>query len=145
MTNKVVIRFKGGPGSGDFGHAGRPGEVGGSAGGDVSFYLGDHTPPKLDRNSLLPPTPPGTKLSKGQFSNMAEYHSALKKINKANLAEMVINAYIKPRYSSSDADNVAEGIRKMSKTKLIREIMTETYGRTREYDYRRRSATFYDL
>jgi len=30
---KAVIRFKGGPGSGNFGHSGRPGHVGGSGGG----------------------------------------------------------------------------------------------------------------
>lgn len=30
----IRVRFKGGPGSGNFGHAGRPGQVGGSAAGD---------------------------------------------------------------------------------------------------------------
>jgi len=33
MKVKAVIRFKGGPGSGNFGHSGRPGHVGGSGGG----------------------------------------------------------------------------------------------------------------
>ena len=30
---RMVIRYKGGPGSGNFGHTGRPGKVGGSASG----------------------------------------------------------------------------------------------------------------
>lgn len=30
---KAILRYKGGPGSGNFGHSGRPGEVGGSGGG----------------------------------------------------------------------------------------------------------------
>src|SRR3990167_5179591 len=32
---KLILRFKGGPGSGDFGHRGRPGQVGGSSSSTV--------------------------------------------------------------------------------------------------------------
>lgn len=35
------LRFKGGQGSGDFGHKGRPGQVGGSSSGSVSSYIND--------------------------------------------------------------------------------------------------------
>ena len=37
---KIIIRLKGGPGSGHHGHAGRPGKRGGSAPGKTAMYIG---------------------------------------------------------------------------------------------------------
>lgn len=44
---KLVVRLKGGPGSGHYGHSGRPGEVGGSKRGN------SYRTPRNDRDELL--------------------------------------------------------------------------------------------
>jgi hypothetical protein len=44
--------FKGGPGSGNFGHAGRPGQIGGSASGEGVAVPGEGNYPKKDENGI---------------------------------------------------------------------------------------------
>jgi len=60
---KLIIRFKGGSGSGNFGHAGRKGEVGGSASG-----AGTQSIP-LDLFGVRPITPNDVPIPAGVFSS----------------------------------------------------------------------------
>lgn len=61
---KVMIRFKGGPGSGHFGHSGRPGQVGGSS---TSRYSISKTSGRVWTGEQHEATTKLTKLEKGEI------------------------------------------------------------------------------
>src|SRR5450756_1166289 len=124
LKKDVLIRagfpLKGGEGSGNFGHEGRPGEVGGSGGGggnSTTTYAETESKPSTDLQPMLDATMPDTRPYKGGYpaegfkttDEINEYMRAQPYANGGSLTpkEYISNLQGDPRMANEIAAEVA--------------------------------------
>jgi len=116
----LSLHTKGGSGSGNFGHEGRPGEVGGSGGGggnSTTTYAETESKPSTDLQPMLDATMPDTRPYKGGYpaegfkttDEINEYMRAQPYANGGSLTpkEYISNLQGDPRMANEIAAEVA--------------------------------------